>query len=317
MGEIASKAQNKPSKDLTEQVLLQTVEIDRLSEVVSDMTKERNKLIIANDELIIVQQQYDDLLQATKASDSEKDQMVAKTIDKLKEIEIDICGYQRKIEFLKAENDNVNNNLRAIKLDHLKILHELRKEIANKNGLIKKLESKNTKREDSTIDREKIGQLEADVEKMKLETNNFYTIFLKNIQEVDKSHLIDIDYRKLANFSLIKNDLTIEFITKNEFERLNENIRKLQEEVERLTLKNFHMEELLKISQNQVMSQQQIISKFSEEEISLRHLVADLQSSSNEKYLLAKTQKELDRCEFIRLALVRVYDIDYDFLNFQ
>ncbi|EAT42669.1 AAEL005809-PA, partial [Aedes aegypti] len=271
--------------DFGEQVLLKSVEIDRLNDQIECLKEEREQLLQSNDELEVTRKLYNELMEFTKSTDNEKDRILVETLERLKLIESNICAFQRKIEFLKAENDNMHNTMRTIEVEHLNILHGLRSELARKNSTLKKLEHQ------TSVEGR---NLESEIERMKLETANFYTIFLRNIQEVDKDNLLHLDYENLARVGLVESNLAVDFMPKEEFKRIKKQLQTAQEEFKKQTIKNGHLEELLKISQEQLRSQQMLISKFSDEEISLRHLVADLQSSSNEKYLLVKTQKELD-----------------------
>ncbi|XP_055606645.1 centrosomal protein cep290 [Uranotaenia lowii] len=293
--------------DFSEQVLLKSVEIEALTETVESLKKERDELMKLNDDLGITQKLYDELLQFTKSTDEEKDKLLVETLDRLRTIESSICVFQRKVEFLKAENDNMHNTLRAIKVEHIQILHELKTELSRKTTSLKRLESQ-SKCEGRNIyspDSESIERLEKEIERMKLETTNFYKIFLKNIQDVDKENSIGLEYDFLSRFGLVDSNLTIDFISKDEFKRINSQLKNAEDELKKQLIRNGHLQDLLKISQEQISSQQMLISKYSDEEISLRHLVADLQSSSNEKYLLARTQKDLDeareREEFLKL----------------
>ncbi|EDS44104.1 conserved hypothetical protein [Culex quinquefasciatus] len=293
--------------DFSEQVLLKSVEIDRLNEVIEELKNERDRLVQSNDELAVTKRMYEELLQFTRSTDDEKDRLLVETLDRLKHIESNICAYQRKIDYLKAENDNLHNAMRVIKVDHLNVLHGLKTELARKSSTLRKMESQSesVEKSGSSSELDSIERLEGEIERMKLETANFYTIFLKNIQEVDKENMIELEYDTLSRFGLVDANLAIEFIPKEEFKRTKHQLQSIEEDLKRQTTKNGHLQELLKVSQEQIRSQQTLLSKYADEEISLRHLVADLQSSSNEKYLLAKIQKELDlaveQVEFLKL----------------
>uniref|UniRef100_A0A182RTM0 Uncharacterized protein n=1 Tax=Anopheles funestus TaxID=62324 RepID=A0A182RTM0_ANOFN len=282
--------------DFSEQVLLKAVEIDRLMEKNEQLRKENERLLVVQDELHVTQKLYNELLHITRASESEKDRLLVQTVDRLKDIESGVCTLQRKVDFLKADNDNLHNSLRQIKSEHLNLLHDLRLELARKSTELKQTQASDTNKQDSfdSIDSDLIEKLESELVRMKFEATNIYNIFLKNIQEVDKDQLPDIDYSKLNQLSIVDNNLTVEFITKEEFRRMKDRLNELERELNRELVKNGHLEELLKVSNDQIRSQQSLISKYAEEEVSLRHLVVDLQSESNEKYLLARANKELE-----------------------
>ncbi|XP_055530265.1 centrosomal protein cep290 [Wyeomyia smithii] len=294
LGDIDQIAVEQP--DFSEQVLLKAVEIDKLTEQIDSLKEEREQLLKSNDELQTMKKMYDELLYYIKSTDNDKDLLLVQTLDRMKQIESNICTFQRKVEYLKADNDNMHNTLRTIKQEHLNVLHGLKSDLARNKAALKRAEQslESNVANDASIDSETIERLEKEIARMKLETTNFYTIFLKNIQEVDKENLLDLEYDYLTRFGLVDSNLTVDFMPKSEYKKLKLQLRTAEEELREQTIKCGHLEELLTVSQEQIRSQQMLISKFSDEEISLRHLVADLQSSSNEKYQLVKTQKELD-----------------------
>lgn len=44
-----------------------------------------------------------------------------------------------------------------------------------------------------------------------------------------------------------------------------------------------------------------MLSHISEDEVNLRHLIVDLQSTSNEKYIIAKANRSLQQCKYLHL----------------
>ncbi|XP_035906376.1 centrosomal protein cep290 [Anopheles stephensi] len=285
--------------DFSEQVLLKAVEIDRLTERNEQLRVENERLLSVQDELQVTQKLYNEMLHITRASDSEKDRLLVQTVDRLKDIESGVCTLQRKVDFLKADNDNLHNSLRQIKSEYLNLLHDLRLELAKKSGEVKQMQrvaggEKEDSFDSTDCSSDQVEKLESELTRMRHEATNLYNIFLKNIQEVDKDQLLDVDYGKVNQLSIVDNSLTVEFVTKEEYKRLKDRLAGLERELNRELVRNGHLEELLTVSNEQIRSQQSLISKYSEEEVSLRHLVVDLQSESNEKYLLARTNKELE-----------------------
>uniref|UniRef100_A0A182INE7 Uncharacterized protein n=1 Tax=Anopheles atroparvus TaxID=41427 RepID=A0A182INE7_ANOAO len=290
--------------DFSEQVLLRAVEIDRLTEALEELRADNGRLLGVQDELRVTQKQYNELLNITKASENEKDRLLVEAVDRLKDIESAVCIFQRKVDYLKTDNDNLHNTLRTIKSEYLNVLHDLRLELAQKsNQLNAEVETTGATAGDSldSTGSEQIEKLETELARLKLEATNFYSIFLKNIAEVDKEQLLDMDYTKLSQFAVVDTNLAVEFITKDEHRRTRDRLEKLERELQREVKKNRHLEELLQVSSEQIRSQQSLISKHSEDEVNLRHLVVDLQSASNEQYLLARAHKELDvgECIFV------------------
>lgn len=263
------------------------------------MVDKNNQLTIEKEELKMIQTQYDELVSKFKESDNSKDKFLVENYDKINKIELNINSYQRKLEFMKCENDNLNNTLKSLKMDFFNIVHELKYKLVEQNRII---EDNNITKSNSVIiekdkdDETTVENLKLDLERKKLQINNYCSLFLKHFKTNPVSLSAD-DVRKFEKITVINDNFTTEFITKQEFNKMKAKLNQLDEEFTFTKVENGHLRDLLNVSQEQLISQQQMITKYSDDEISLRHLVTDLQSSSNEKYIIAKTQKEVDLCE--------------------
>uniref|UniRef100_A0A182LRS4 Uncharacterized protein n=1 Tax=Anopheles culicifacies TaxID=139723 RepID=A0A182LRS4_9DIPT len=240
--------------DFSEQVLLKAVEIDRLTERNEQLRTENERLLAVQDELHVTQKLYNEMLQITNASENEKDRLLVQTVDRLKDIESGVCTLQRKVDFLKADNDNLHNSLRQIKSEYLNLLHDLRLELARKSTELKQVHASGTMKEDSfdSMDSDLVEKLESELMRMKFEATNIYNIFLKNIQEVDKEQLPDVDYSKLNQLSIVDNNLAVEFITREEYKRLKDRLNELERELNRELLIKFE-------SQSEYLTRQLIL----------------------------------------------------------
>ncbi|KAI8039025.1 hypothetical protein M5D96_007740 [Drosophila gunungcola] len=110
-----------------------------------------------------------------------------------------------------------------------------------------------------------------------------------------------------TEYGIIKENYQLDYITAEDFEKQQQelvNWRSKQEELQRETKQ---LEGLLQVANEQIHSQQKLLNEITDNHINLRHLVADLQSSSDEKLMLAKVQRDLDsvKAECSRLETER------------
>ncbi|KAH8298653.1 hypothetical protein KR018_008565 [Drosophila ironensis] len=110
-----------------------------------------------------------------------------------------------------------------------------------------------------------------------------------------------------AEYGIIKDNYEVDYVTAEDYEKqLQElsNWRIKQAELQRETKQ---LEGLLQVANAQIHSQQRLLNEITDNHINLRHLVADLQSSSNEKLMIAKAQRDLDcvKTECSRLEIER------------
>lgn len=297
--EAIEEVKRKDSIVLCNELTKKVQEVEDIRVELKIMVEKNNQLTIEKEELNMIQTQYDDLVSKFMDSDNSKDKFLIENYDKVNKIEININSYQRKLEFMKCENDNLNNTLKSLKMDFLNVIHELKYKLVEQNRII---EGNNISKSNSVIiekdedDEITVENLKSDLERKKLQINNYCSLFLKHFKTNPVALSAD-DVRKFEKISVINDNFTQEFITKQEFNKMKAKLNQLDEEFTFTKVENGHLRDLLNVSQEQLISQQQMITKYSDDEISLRHLVTDLQSSSNEKYIIAKTQKEVDLCK--------------------
>lgn len=257
-----------------------------------DLSNHNDRLEVESEQTLTLKNQYNELMQTFESSGDEKDQLLASSLKRCNEIELNLKICDRKIDFLKNENDNLINNLKTLKFDQIKLMTDLKVEIMENNNHVE-----NTSLSTAIVndeDSEKFESIFLEFQKIKLELNALCCNMLKNVQNLDSDNLLQIDLTAVSHITLLENSLSTTFITRHEYKDMQNQIQKLQNEVQKLRTSELTLKELAKITQSQLLSQQQLIAKFSDDEISARHLIVDLQSQSNEKYLLTKTQTELN-----------------------
>ncbi|EDV97440.1 GH16866 [Drosophila grimshawi] len=110
-----------------------------------------------------------------------------------------------------------------------------------------------------------------------------------------------------ADYGIIGENYQLAYVTAEEFERQRQELTTWRGQQSELQRKNKQLEGLLQVANGQIQSQQKLLNEITDNHINLRHLVADLQSSSNDKLMLAKMQRDLDaaKAETVRLEVER------------
>jgi centrosomal protein CEP290 len=280
--------------------LEKATEITQLREQLAAIDTKHNELVIENDELKITERQYTDLVESLKQSDSEQEKLLIEKIEKLNEIEVNACKYKRKLEYFKMENDSVNELVRTLQTDNLHTIFELKKEVTNKNTELQRLRSaKSGSHENGAPHKTDFQNILGENAGLRQQLSQLSSKFYKNFKQINQGvNLVDgKDADALETVVLVDDNLGTEFFSKSSFEEMKRSLDETVQELVSLKMEKKHLEELLAVANEQVRLQQGMLTRSSDDEIELRHLIADLQSTSNEKYLLVKKQKELDAGE--------------------
>ncbi|KAH8259719.1 hypothetical protein KR026_009458 [Drosophila bipectinata] len=97
-----------------------------------------------------------------------------------------------------------------------------------------------------------------------------------------------------SEYGIIKDNYQLDYITAEDFEKQRQELSNWKSKQAELLRETKQLEGLLQVANTQIHSQQRLLNEITDNHINLRHLVADLQSSSNEKLLIAKAQRDLD-----------------------
>lgn len=271
-------------------------EIDKLKYLIGELSDKNDELTSEVESLQLVKKQYNDILANFENSENDRDKVFIKNIHRCNEIELSIKSYERKIDYLRNENEQISNELKSLKFENVKILNQLRQEICEKDRIIDSLKLMVPKKDfdEDNDDEMQLENLNFELQQIKVELNGLCFNILKNIKTIDNENLLNLDLENLNNLTLLENDLSSSIITRQEYMDMKNKIQKLRNEVESYKINEKSLKEMAKITQAQLVSQQQLIASFADEEISTRHLIVDLQSQSNEKYLLTKIQREFN-----------------------
>ncbi|XP_017136195.1 centrosomal protein cep290 isoform X2 [Drosophila miranda] len=110
-----------------------------------------------------------------------------------------------------------------------------------------------------------------------------------------------------AEYGIIGDNYQLDYVTAKEYEQQRQELASWRGKQAELQRETKQLEGLLSVANGQIHSQQKLLNDITDNHINLRHLVADLQSSSNEKLMLAKVQRDLDsvKAEVSRLEAER------------
>lgn len=265
-----------------EEISSENSEVYRLSLQNKNLLEE-NETLIAN--LDVLKAHYDELVKTSELSDDDKHKLLMKSVERCQQFETNLKIYERKIEFLLAENDHLHAELRALKVTSIELKNDVKMEIIEK--------PKFSIVEEVQLNSEEITNIQDELQQVRSELNGFCLSVLKNIKSLDEENILKMDTEKLSQIAILETNVATNFITRQELDALTSNQKKMQETIKAHEAKEKYFEEIARVAQYQLKSQQLMLSQFSDDEIIARHLIVDLQSNSDESYLLTKTVRDL------------------------
>ncbi|CRL02221.1 CLUMA_CG015577, isoform A [Clunio marinus] len=260
-------------------------EIIQLKNVVKGLSDQNENYVVNLEKMKILEINYEELVRSSELCDGDKHHLLIKSLHRCHEFETNMRIFGRKIDFLKNENDYLHSELRRLKISSMTLINDVRIKFLEKNEYLGEVA------DDKEID--EIVELQEELQIIRTKLNGLCLDVLKNIKTIDDGKTLNIDVEKLSDVTVLENNFTTSFITRQELESMKSQLMTLQEKIRDHKIKENNLEELTKIIQSQLKSQQLMLSQFTDEEISARHLIVDLQSQSNENYLLTKATREL------------------------
>lgn len=261
------------------------VEVDKLKQIIADLSEQNDEISTRLDQMKIIEKNYEELLRSSQLSDDDKNKLMVKSLQRCHEFETNLATYERKIEYLNKENDVLFKELNSIKLSAMETIHELQIHNFEKlNGLTDEIEIDNLQEED-TIE---LDTLRSELQDVRSQLSTLCLNVLNTAKTIDNQ-----DKKFIENVSVIEKNLTASVITRQELNHMEKKISILEETIKKKQQREKQLDELVRVMNTQLKSQQLLLSQFSDNEISTRHLIVDLQSRSNESHLIAKTTKEL------------------------
>uniref|UniRef100_A0A1B0FAW9 Centrosomal protein cep290 n=1 Tax=Glossina morsitans morsitans TaxID=37546 RepID=A0A1B0FAW9_GLOMM len=254
---------------------------------------EKRQLEQEIDELKIYRKHYEELYLHMKASDLEVMQACAELTEKTAKLETDLMKAEKCLQYLKEDLDN---NLGELKEKQMFWLEKESKYKMNIKNL--EHESEHLKREKENCFSIYCYSKEEYLSLQKSFTKNLMKLSLVTEEILSGKSTDSINIPDLSiDYGIIVDNYQLDVIPLEEFEKENKLNKEFQEQKTEMLKNTAHLESLLVIAREQIQSQQKLLNDITDNHISLRHLVADLQSTSEEKFLIAKMQRDLDNAK--------------------
>ncbi|XP_039964041.1 centrosomal protein cep290 [Bactrocera tryoni] len=251
---------------------------------------ETRDLEVQISELKIYRRRFEDLQQQMKASDNEVIQRLAELSEQIISAQLDLNKEKSSYAFMREEYDNTLSEAKQNELRNIEQVVTLQKEL---NALKDNLTSLEVERAQlmnaGNYSKEDYLQVQADNTKLRAQLA-FIVEQLFAGKLSDELRIPDI----CSDYGIIDENLQLDYLTIEEYRGLQLSLKEAQQQREESLRKSAQLESLLEIAQCQIQSQQKLLNEITDNHVNLRHLVADLQSNTEEKLLMAKMQRELD-----------------------
>uniref|UniRef100_A0A1B0BPV2 Centrosomal protein cep290 n=1 Tax=Glossina palpalis gambiensis TaxID=67801 RepID=A0A1B0BPV2_9MUSC len=254
---------------------------------------EKRQLEQEVDELKIYRKHYEELYLHMKASDLEVMQACAELTEKTAKLETDLMKAEKCLQYLKEDLDNSLSKMKEKQMFWLEKESKYKMDIKNLEH-----ESEHLKREKENCFSIYCYSREEYLSLQKSFTENLMKLSLVTQEILSGKSMDSINIPDLnMDYGIITDNYQLDVIPLEEFKKENKLNKEFQEQKTEMLKNIAHLESLLLIAREQIQSQQKLLNDITDNHISLRHLVADLQSTSEEKFLIAKIQRDLDNVE--------------------
>ncbi|KAH8302981.1 hypothetical protein KR044_012871, partial [Drosophila immigrans] len=249
-------------------------------------------------ELIILRKHYEELRLHMAADDNELMRCNLELHEQQLSLEKQLQQQSSSYGYMRADYDQLLTEFKRQELRYMEDTASLNRQLEQqKTQLSAKSEQLMTLQRSQSCSAEERQQLEQRNAKLSMQLGQAMEQLLNELQ------LPDI----CADYGIIEDNYQLSYVTAKEFEQQRQELSTWRQQQAELQRENKQLEGLLQVANGQIQSQQKLLNEITDNHISLRHLVADLQSSSSDKLLLAKMQRELDaaKAETVHLELAR------------
>ncbi|KAL9904116.1 centrosomal protein 290kDa [Glossina fuscipes fuscipes] len=254
---------------------------------------EKRQLEQEVDELKIYRKHYEELYLHMKASDLEVMQACAELTEKTAKLETDLMKAEKCLQYLKEDLDNSLSKMKEKQMFWLEKESKYKMDIKNLEH-----ESEHLKREKENCFSIYCYSREEYLSLQKSFTENLMKLSLVTQEILSGKSMDSINIPDLnMDYGIIIDNYQLDVIPLEEFKKENKLNKEFQEQKTEMLKNIAHLESLLLIAREQIQSQQKLLNDITDNHIGLRHLVADLQSTSEEKFLIAKIQRDLDNAK--------------------
>lgn len=253
----------------------------------------KRKMQVDLEEYKIYRKYYEELRLHMNANEMETMQTCAKLTEQIVSLETDLLKIQKSYEYMKEDFDKNLSDMKHMEMEHIKKETDFKTKLSSlqqtKEELKHDLENHKNLYIYNTEDYKALQQ--------SLNESQMKLALLTEELLVGKHDLAMKIPELCTDYGIIREDLQLDYITQQEFEAQRHMVKEFEGQKFELQRKITQLESLLEIAQDQIVSQQRLLNDITDNHINLRHLVADLQSSTEEKLLMAKMQRDLDTGE--------------------
>lgn len=268
-------------------------EIAELRSAIDETTAQSRSFELKCFEIDILRTQIVELTDTLQSSKDEQELLLAKQYEEIIRCRTDLLVERKKTKFLHDDCHRMRKQSKADKEMANRIQFEMQKELIQNGKLIAKLNQDRhltNKQPKQTLDHGTDNELI----RLKVQLGKCTELFVRHLPSIDVQNVLRLPINELEQYAVVDGKLAVELLAKDEYLGLKERCASLEKHNQDLTIRSQHLNDLLAVHRQQIRSQQQFLAKSSEDEISLRHLVVDMQSESNEKYIIAKSTRELE-----------------------
>lgn len=247
---------------------------------------------LANEQLRDIEQQFHDLTEMLANGDDEQMAAIGRQAEAVQALQSRCITAEKRRQYAEDDFHNWRSKQRSQSERQTAVLYELRKELIAKKQKAKDLVvAKQEKPPAGIVADERNSELAY----LKMKLSKFSGKALQEYCKLETDPQLKIDFEKINQLGVINAECVVELISRSEINTLKNENKWLHDRNAELEKTNQHLADVLKLSQNQLCSQQKVLNEQSEDEITLRHLIVDLQSDSQEKYIIAKMTKDLKK----------------------
>lgn len=240
----------------------------------------------------IFEENLSNLTELLSSEDNEKNALIARHASEIITLQTDLNKEKNRVIFIEEDYNDLKVISKSDKELNQRLSFALQRQLIDTEKQLKLSDRQIKQTTDSEATSDEGLMQELKLLKFKMAKFTEHTL-----QQISDEKQLRSEFRHLCKLGVIQDNMTVELVTKDELENMKHEIQTLRDQNEILKVNAKHSDDLLRLSKQQLTAQQQLLNEQSADEVVLRHLIVDLQSDSNEKYIIAKTNRELKRTQ--------------------
>lgn len=233
---------------LVQLIIDQDKQLENSRNDLEKLTELHRESILTCEELKIMEQQYHNLTHSLSASEDQSELLLAKNAEEIVVTKNSLNEQTKKCEFFENDYKQLKFSYQTTKDHFSHLVYELRKELLIKNESVQQSHPRQAK--DPFINN---ADIQRELAFLKFKTSKFTGNMMKTFTQLELDNNLRLDFERLQKLAIVQNNLPIDFIAKTELDQLKSDLRELQQRDMELTRKSKHLEELLQLTQAQVI----------------------------------------------------------------